>query len=152
MKQMKQSDSAWKYKSVSSRVEESFIAIQKAWADMDMSAASQYMSDELFDSFQTKLSWMRYRSQKNILENIKLLEALPVAVNDDPDNSQDYIWFYIKGRMVDYTIDTDTQLIVEGKTTPSSFVEYWQFVRKGDDWVLNKILQKTEEDQIPFDE
>ena len=150
MKQMKKSDSAWKYGQVLSDVEESFLAIQRAWTNMDMSTASQYMSDELLDSFQTKLNWMKYKNQRNVLEKIRLIEALPVAVYDDSDNSRDYIWFYIKGRMVDYTVDTETQLIVEGSTSPSSFVEYWKYVRKNDRWVLSNILQKNEEDQIPF--
>ena len=86
------------------------------------------------------------------MENIQLLKSLPVAVHDDHDNSRDYIWFYIKGRMIDYTINTDTQLIIEGSSSPSSFVEYWKFVRKDGRWVLNKILQKDEVDQIPFTE
>jgi hypothetical protein len=29
-------------------------------------------------------------------------------------------------------------------------MEYWQFTRKENTWVLNKILQKDEADQIPF--
>jgi hypothetical protein len=152
MKQMMQSDNAWKYKDISSTVKESFMAIQTAWSNMDMSSASQYMSDELYDSFQTKLNWMSYRNQKNILESIQLIQALPVAVHDDSDNSRDYIWFYIKGKMVDYIIDTNTQLKVSGNTSATSFVEYWQFTRKENNWVLNKILQKDESDQIPFSE
>lgn len=152
MKQMMQSDNAWKYKDISSTVKDSFIAIQVAWANMDMTSASQYISDELYDSFQTKLNWMSYRNEKNILENIQLIQALPVAVHDDSDNSRDYIWFYIKGKMIDYIIDTNTQLKVSGNTSSTSFVEYWQFIRKEDKWVLNKILQKNESDQIPFTE
>lgn len=152
MKQMMQSDNAWKYKNISHMVNDCFYAVQTAWSDMDMSPASQYMSEELFDSFQTKLNWMAYRNQKNILKNITLINALPVAVHDDSDNSRDYIWFYIKGRMVDYIIDTETQLKVSGNTSPASFTEFWQFIRKDDNWVLNKILQKNESDQIPFNE
>jgi hypothetical protein len=152
MKQIMQSDNAWKYKDISSTVKDSFIAIQTAWANMDMTSASQYISDELYDSFQTKLNWMSYRNEKNILENIQLIQALPVAVHDDSDNSRDYIWFYIKGKMIDYIINTNTQLKVSGNTSSTSFVEYWQFIRKEDKWVLNKILQKNESDQIPFTE
>ncbi|MBR6503289.1 MAG: Tim44 domain-containing protein [Clostridia bacterium] len=152
MKQMMQSDNAWKYKDISSTVKESFIAIQTAWSDMDMSPASQYMSDELYDNFQTKLNWMAYRNQKNVLNNVQLLKALPVAVYDDCDDSRDYIWFYIKGKMVDYIIDTNTQLKVSGNTSATTFVEYWQFTRKENNWVLNKILQKNESEQIPFTE
>lgn len=150
MKQMQKSDHAWKYKNISAVVEKSFFAIQNAWANLDMAPAAQYMSDELYNNFQTKLNWMAYRNEKNILENIKLLEALPVAVHDDSDNSLDYIWFYIKGKMVDYTINTETQLKTNGSTTAASFMEYWQFTRKENTWVLNKILQKDEADQIPF--
>lgn len=152
MKQMLQSDSAWKFKDISETVNDSFYAIQTAWTNMDMTPAKIYMSGELLDSFQTKLNWMTYRNQKNILEKIELLSALPVAVYDDKDNSRDFIWFYIKGKMVDYTIDTITQLKVEGSTSATSFIEYWQFVRRENCWVLNQILQKDEADQIPFSE
>lgn len=152
MKQMVQSDNAWKYKDISTIVKDAFHAIQVAWANMDMTPAAEYMSDELYDSFQTKLNWMAYRNQKNVLENISLLQVLPVAVYDDTDNSRDFVWFFIKGRMVDYIIDTNTQLKLSGSTAPTSFIEYWQFVRKEEKWVLNKILQKNESEQIPFSE
>ena len=152
MKQMMQSDNAWKYKEISTDVEEAYMAIQEAWANMDMTPAKRYMSDELLDNFQTQLNWTKHKNQKHVMENIQLLKSLPVAVHDDHDNSRDYIWFYIKGRMIDYTINTDTQLIIEGSSSPSSFVEYWKFVRKDGRWVLNKILQKDEVDQIPFTE
>ncbi len=152
MKQMLKSDNAWKFKNIQTTVEQSFYAIQTGWSNLDMSPASKYMSDELYDSFQTKLNWMEFRHEKNILKNIKLLHALPVAVHDDSDNTRDHVWFYIKGKMVDYIIDTDTQLKLSGTTAPSKFVEYWQFVRKDNDWVLNKILQKNESDQIAFSE
>lgn len=152
MRQMMQGDSAWKYKEISADVTDGYIAIQEAWAHMDMTPAAKYMSEELFDKFQTQLNWTKYKNQKHVMENIQLTKALPVAVYDDRDDSRDYVWFYIKGRMVDYTIDTSTQLIVQGSTSPSSFVEYWQFVRKDGRWVLNKILQENEADQIPFNE
>ncbi len=152
MKQMMQSDSAWKFKEISADVADAYMAIQEAWANMDMTPAKRYMSDELFDKFQTQLNWTKYKNQKHVMENIQLLKSLPVAVHDDRDNSRDYVWFYIKGKMIDYTIDTNTQLVVEGNTMAASFVEYWQFIRKDGRWVLNKILQKDEENQIPFTE
>ena len=152
MKQMTQSDNAWKFKEVSVDVEDAYMAIQEAWANMDMTPVKRYMSDELFDKFQTQLNWTKYKNQKHVMENIQLLKALPVAVHDDSDNSRDYIWFYIKGKMIDYTLNTETQSVVEGSTIAASFVEYWKFVRKDNRWVLDKILQKDEENKIPFTE
>ncbi len=150
MKQMLKSDNAWKYKDIASTVNDCYFAVQNAWAGMDMTPASQYLSDELFESLQTKLKWMAYRKEQNILKNIRLLQALPVAVHDDNDNARDFIWFYIKGKMIDYTINTETQMKTDGNTSAASFTEYWQFMRKEDQWVLHKILQKNEADQIPF--
>ena len=34
----------------------------------------------------------------------KLLAALPVAVNDFQGEDRDYMWVYIKAKMIDYTI------------------------------------------------
>ena len=117
-----------------------------------MTDATKYLSDELLESFNIKLNWMKHRKEKNILKNITLLKTLPVSVYDDSDNSRDHIWFYIKGKMVDYTINTETMTKTDGSKSTTSFVEYWQYIRKDDRWVLNKILQKNEEDKIAFTE
>lgn len=151
MKQMMKRDTAWKYENILVAVSESYYAIQNAWTNMDMTPAAQYLTPELFDEFQTQLGWMEYRNERNVLENIELLKALPVAVYDDTDNSRDYVWIYIKGRMVDYTVNTQTQQRISGKPFSESFVEFWQFTRNDDGkWILNKILQKNEIGGIPF--
>lgn len=118
---------------------------------MDMTPAKAVMSDKLFESFQTKLYWMSYKSQRNVLDRIKLYTTSPVSISLGTNNSPDYIWFYITGSMVDYIIDTDTNMKVSGNTYMSLFSEYWQFIRNADgDWVLNQILQKDESDRIVF--
>ena len=153
LKLLQKKDSAWKYKHIQSRVKEAFYAIQRAWTASDMQPARQYLSETLFDSFQTKLSWMKIRGQRNVLERIRLVEAIPVALHDDEDDRQDFVWFYIKGRMVDYTLDLETDEVLDGSTMPSSFAEYWQFTRTSENrWVLDQILQEDEGDSIRFTE
>ena len=152
MKEIAKSDNAWKFKDIEAYVKEGFYKIQVAWSEGDMLPAREYMSKELYDSFQTKLRWMRLRSEQNVIRDIKLIDALPVSVQDSSDNSMDHIWFYIKAKMIDYTINTETNAKVEGSTAPTKFVEYWQFVREDDCWVLNKILQEDESDRIAFTE
>ncbi len=152
IRQMQKSDNAWKFKSILEDVETGFYAIQNAWSELDMTPASQHMSDKLFEIFQNRLYNIKSRGEQNILKDIKLLKALPVSVYDSADNDNDYVWFYIRARMIDYTIDQATHTKLSGNTSPESFVEYWQFVRKNDNWVLNKILQKNEQDKIPFTE
>ena len=118
---------------------------------MDMTPAKAVMSDKLFESFQTKLYWMSYKSQRNVLYKIKLFTASPISLCLGTNNTPDHIWFYITGSMVDYIIDTDINMKVSGNTYMSLFSEYWQFIRNaGGDWVLNQILQKDESDRIVF--
>lgn len=151
MNMLQKKDSAWKYKQIQKQVKVIYYALQNAWSETDLVPVKHYLSDELFESYQTKLSWMKYRKQRNVLKNIKLIEAVPVSVYDSDDDTKDYVWFYIKGRMVDYIIDTQTNLKVSGSTVPESFVEYWQFIRsENGKWILNKILQKDEANEIIF--
>lgn len=118
-----------------------------------MQPSRQYLSESLYNTFQTQLNWMKVKNQQNILKHVRLREAIPVAVHDDPDDSLDHVWFYIKGRMIDYTVDTQTGQRLEGNPFPESFCEYWQFVRvEGDLWVLNQILQEDQAQEIAFTE
>lgn len=150
---LEKQDSVWKYKNIQKQVKETYFAVQKAWGCLDMTPAKEYMSDDLYEKFCTKIDWMIYRNEKNVLKRIKLIEAVPVSVYDDDDDNFDYVWFYISGSMIDYVIDTTTNLKKSGNTAPAIFGEYWQFVRKNNGrWVLNKILQKDESDQIIFSE
>lgn len=59
---------------------------------------------------------------------------------------------YIKGKMIDYTINTKTKEIIDGANSTKSFIEYWLFIKaeKGK-WLLNKIYQVNELGSIPFD-
>ncbi len=150
MKKLKASDDSFKYKDIKSSVKESFFAIQSARTNMDMTPAKYYLSDELFENMQSKLDWMSFRNELLVLKNISLLSVSPVAVHDEPGEDKDFIWFYIMGSMSDYIINTATQLKTSGDTIPAFFMEFWQFKRKDGHWVLNKILQKDEEDKIPY--
>ena len=148
---LQRKDSAWKYSRMQDQVRTTYFAVQKAWSNLDMTPAQPYLSEELFNSYQTQLNWMKMKHQRNVLKRIKLREAVPVAVHDSEDDTEDFVWFYIKGRMIDYTIDTETNMKVAGSSVAESFCEYWQFVRKEETrWVLNRILQKDEGDQIAF--
>lgn len=150
IRMLENKDSAWKYKDLQKQVRYAYFLIQNAWSCQNMSPAKEVMSPSLYESFQSKLAWMDYRHERNVLEDIRLLEASPVAVYDDVDDSLDYVWFYISGSMVDYILNTETHAIVRGNTKPEKFGEYWEFVRNQQgNWVLNQILQKGQENLLP---
>lgn len=144
-------DDAWKYQNIEKQVIETFYIVQKSWTNMNMYPAKNHMSNDLYDKFKTKLEWMQVSNKRNILKKIKLLNIKPISIHDDEDDSKDIIWFYIKGKMIDYIINTKTNEKLEGNEFSKTFIEFWQFLRKENNkWVLSKILQKDESDKIVF--
>lgn len=150
LKIMDDKDSTWNYKMMEKQVIQAFYSIQESWTNMDMTSSKEYMDDNLYEQFQMKLEWMKMGDKQNILKRIRLVDLKPISIHDDEEDDRDLVWFYIKGKMVDYTINTSTNEKIEGSNLSKSFVEFWKFVRKEDRWVLAKILQKEEADKIQF--
>lgn len=145
-------DTAWEYDKAMEQIENAFYCIQQAWTQRDVEIARQYLSRSLYQEYRSKLSWMAMRGERNVLENMKLLEISPVGVHDDIENSRDYLWCSIRASMVDYTIREDTGTVVSGNTSvPQVFMEYWQFVQQDGHWVLNQILQKDQWQKVPLE-
>ena len=142
---------SWKYKSIERQAIETYYSVQESWTKMDMTDSKKYMSEDLYDSFIVKLNFMEMNNKRNVLKKIKLRDIKPVSIYDDENDDKDYVWFYIKGSMIDYIINTETNEVLEGKTYPTSFIEFWKFTRKGKDkWILTKIKQQEEANTIEF--
>ena len=142
-------DVTWKYKNIEKRVIETFYIVQEAWTNNDIAKAKDYMDKDLYENFKTKLEWMDINNRRNVLKKIRIVNLKPVSVCDDKDDKKDLIWFYIKGKMIDYIVDTKTMSIISGDTKNKSFVEFWKFVKNADNkWVLGEILQEDESGKI----
>lgn len=153
LKKLSNTDSAWKYDKLVDRVTRSYFAIQKAWSKGNMESAKQYMSDRLFDEFQQKLDKMNEHNERNVLKNVALHKYYAAAVYDSPQDEYDNVWFYIGGSMVDYIYNSELKKITQGSTKKQSFVEYWKYVRnQSGEWVLDKIVQKNDFKNLPFND
>ena len=132
-----------KHSEVSERVKSTYFILQNAWTNGNLEPAKEFLTDQLYSSYKIKLDWMRVANKKNVLKSIKLLNYYPVfVVNSDKKIT---ITYYIKGKMIDYTVDVESQEIVEGSSKSKSFVEYWSFVKTEEsDWRLDKIYQEND--------
>lgn len=151
MRMLSKKDIAWKYKDIERQVIQTFYVVQESWSNMDMEPAKQYMSKDLYESYKGKLEWMEIGNKRNVLKRIRLINLKPVSIHGDENDDKDLVWFYINGSMVDYIIDTMTNKSIDGNRFFSKpFIEFWEFTRKGDKWVLSQILQSNESDKINF--
>ncbi|HEX7517371.1 MAG TPA: Tim44-like domain-containing protein [Chthoniobacterales bacterium] len=136
-------DPVWDLDAIRHRITQVFFKVQQAWMERDQNTARDCMSNAIFEKHKMQTDQLISQHRKNVLENINLIETDIVDVEDFADNRKDQFWVYVKGSMIDYTIDDTTNAIVSGKREAESFTELWKFIRAGDTWVLDEIDQKV---------
>jgi hypothetical protein len=136
-------DPAWDLNSIKHRIEQVFFKVQQAWMARDQNLAKDCMSNAIFEKHKLQTDQMIAAHRKNMLESINLTETDIVDVEDFSDNKKDCFWVYLKGSMIDYTIDDTSNRVVSGERKSEGFTELWKFVRSGDNWVLDEIDQKV---------
>lgn len=148
LKAAAQNDSLWDSAEMKDQIREAYLAIQQSWTDNRLEDARYYLSDSLYNTFQTKLNWMAQRNERNVLRNIRLLSATPVSARYKipGDRKTACLCCHIHGKMEDYTADSTTGRFISGSYFSRPFVEYWCFIRNADNtrWILDRIYQKDE--------
>ena len=144
MEKIAEQESTWRNVFIKKQIREVFFKVQEAWMERNQDIEKVYMSQSLYEKHKLQTDEMLKKGHKNILKKIKLIESRIVEVTDCKDNSKDKFWVYIKGSMIDYTIDEKTDKIISGdKSKNEKFSEFWKFIRGLDNnWILDEIKQK----------
>jgi hypothetical protein len=115
------------------RVNEMFLAIQKAWEARNMEPARRFLSQQQFEVLAGGIGEYVRNGQINKLDSIHIDRINPVSVTREGDS--DYVTVMLTATVIDYTIDERSGQIVnpgvlgDGKT-PKTFDEKWTLVRK----------------------
>ena len=151
IKTLSRKDLNWDYYQMKKDVEEAFYKVQHAWMERNQDLAREYMSKRIYVRHKSKTEWMKIRKEKNILENIKLISASPVAVKDKGGSKSYSVWIHIKAKAKDYVINEESGKIIEGsKYKASGFDEYWKFIRNNKRWILDEIKQIDDVENFNF--
>lgn len=60
------------------------------------------------------------------------------------DNEDTFLMYY-KGTMIDYLVNTESGIIVDGdKSEPDLFEDIYVFFRRDNKWLLNQIINDPE--------
>lgn len=118
-----------------------FAAVQKAIVMRDVTPVMEWLTPEMYAILQQQCGELRSKRRTNMIEEIQITEsALSEAWQE---TGQDFVTLYLKGAMVDYTVDDGTQSVVEGsKTERQAFAEFWTFTRPvgPNRWKLSSIV------------
>ena len=117
---MKASDPNFSEQLFYGRVNEMFLAVQKAWEARNMEPARRFLSQQQFDVLQGGVGEYVRNGQINKLDSIHIDKINPVSVTREGDS--DYVKVILTATVIDYTIDERTGEIVnpdvlgDGKT------------------------------------
>ncbi|HOD14581.1 MAG TPA: TIM44-like domain-containing protein [Spirochaetota bacterium] len=107
-------------------VRDAFMKIQKAWEAQDLSQIRKFISDGVYQRFNTQFKMMQLLKQKNTITNINIKNIYIDRV--DVDGLYDIIQTAIHASVTDnFTSELDPSLNQGGT---EEFVEYWSFLKK----------------------
>ena len=134
-------DDYWNEKRIKEEVKKNYYLIQEAWGRQDLKTLKKYLTENLYDAWETKINWNEFQGKRNELSHIHLLKQNVVNLYDSENDNEDYFWVYIEGKMNDVTVDQQNQVI---ESYDGVFVEYWKFKRCGKQILLDEVRQQDE--------
>lgn len=109
------------------KVKTAFIAIQKAWSEQDISKVRRFISDGVFQRFNTQFKMMSLLKQENPLSDI-MVDSISID-KFEVDGSYDIIHAAVTATMYDqFVCKTNPKLNSPGGR--ETFLEYWSFIRR----------------------
>ena len=150
---VQQSEVPLKYENsgdIKKKIEYAFIQIQKGWQNQDLSKVRKFISDGVYQRFNTQFTIMNILEQKNVIYDIRIHNISVVNIHEE--NEYAVVDAAIHATIVDqYKSDKYPQFNQGGSDT---FVEYWSFIRKknteGKDLYFTSNCPKCG-DQLPED-
>lgn len=140
-------DKFWQYDLLCDLTERMFLTIQDAWMERSLDSVSTIVTGNFYYKHIEILNEMIFNNQKNIIEDITISSIEILGCQDYLDDDLDNFTALIKGKLVDYIIDTNTNEILKNNSKRSeSFTDLFIFTRSEGQWLLNDIINN------PYDE
>jgi len=112
------------------RAQTAFFKIQQAWTQRNQDVARDVMSDALYERHKMQTDQQIANHQQDVLQNIVIGHARISDVK--PAAPYDAITVAFSASMIDYTIDDRSKQVISGQRSPTTFTEYWTFIRRAD--------------------
>jgi predicted lipid-binding transport protein (Tim44 family) len=103
-----------------------FMAIQQAWMQQDMSSVRRWISDGIWQRFNTQFAMMRQLGQKNVVSNIQVRKIFIDAIEQDGNFDIVHLGIHFTAND-NFISETFPQLDQCGAL---EMLEYWSFIRK----------------------
>jgi predicted lipid-binding transport protein (Tim44 family) len=116
-----------------------FRDVQNAWMTRDIGPLRDRLTPEMYGELQARCDRLHEAGRLNRVDGIEIRAEITEAWQE---SDQDYVTAYISGSMIDYTVDTMTNGLVNGSSViPKEVEEFWTFTRPAglNFWMLSAI-------------
>ncbi len=133
-------DKTWNLDYIKKTVFEIYKEMQYSWEVRSLHPVKKIITDSLHSELQIKIDELKQNNEKNILRDIVINEITIISTQDYKDNNKDAFTALIYGSMVDYGIHDKTgEFLYNEDKISESFSDCYEFIRKDDKWILNKL-------------
>lgn len=142
--QLHQMDGSFELSRFKEQRMDDFLKIQSAWNSRNLEEVRNLIAPALYGVLDSDIADLKRAHHINKLENIAVRGSELTEAWEEDGN--EYATLQFRAQLLDYTIDENTQAIVDGdRQQPVKFEEEWTFVKKassgsyGSPWTLTAI-------------
>jgi hypothetical protein len=136
-----QTDAVWSEAKMHERAKKVFLMYQEDWTRLDSSRFSLYMTQAFANKTLLFYQILRDLNRQNAIMNPEIVKIDSYEITDNIDNESDNFTVVIEAKANDMLVNLKTNQTIF--TDNKNFIEYWKFVRHGNDWLLDDINQNT---------
>lgn len=138
-------DAFWNEEKMITHTKEVFLKIQEAWTQRELKNASELVTPKFIAKFQPLLNIYKRKRIVNITSNISFSRIAITKIHDSENNEEDMFKAFIRGFMKDYFVSDSNFTATMGRDQASSdFEDVYVFVRSGNSWKLDNIINDPE--------
>jgi Tim44-like domain/Short C-terminal domain len=145
-----QVDPKWSTESIRRRVRDVFFAVQRSWIERNPEIGAPYMTENLMARQRLRIEGLINQRRVHQLEN-PLIEDLDFARFSEgeagavPGSSHEpQVVVALSVSLVETILDADTRQMVAGSNMKIRNQEFWVFVHRNGQWLLDEVEQSEE--------
>lgn len=137
-------DSLWNYEEILDWVKKSFLRVQNAWMEKDLSLVNDLITENLMNDLEKKIRHLNFINEKNVLEEIEIKSIKIIGCQDFIDNEKDSFIAYVRGSMIDYSISNRTgNITTNSSKRREKFMDLYYYKRHNNTWLIERIENKV---------
>jgi hypothetical protein len=149
LKKAGEEDAIWNEPKMLEHTKKVFLKMQQAWMNRNLDDMKSEISDGLYEKYKVQLDAMKANFEMNMLDGISINTVKIIGIEDYKDDERDKYAALVEGRMTDYTINEYVGKVSKNTNIEEEpFADIYYFIRRGDVWILDEIINDPETGHI----